>query len=285
MRCFKPGTPCRDRHNCVKSERQFSVLATRQVTKLVAGPPSGPLVAQVFSESQGSNSWQAPCPDLTGPPNWVAMGGVVRCVECETEPLTPGHFCECCGRKLSVAERTTVEANPAPAAPVVARRAAPGGPCESCGGPSSDGPLCESCQSAFKLVIDGSTSAPVTPEIAHHVEQFAPVTALTTPAPSGPESAFPEATMLAPACGEAAGESFNSDWSAMNAVETDPAHAEAARPIATVAETAKSESAHADLRRQKRIARKSPRHQRQNLQGPKLRTLKIAATEPEPVRE
>ena len=43
----------------------------------------------------------------------------MRCVECETEPLTPGHFCECCGRKLSVAERTTVEANPVPAAPVV----------------------------------------------------------------------------------------------------------------------------------------------------------------------
>ena len=43
----------------------------------------------------------------------------MRCVDCEPEPLTPGHFCECCGRKLSVAERTTLEANPAPAPPVV----------------------------------------------------------------------------------------------------------------------------------------------------------------------
>ena len=181
------------------------------------------------------------------PSDWVAMGGVVRCVECETEPLTPEHFCECCGRKLSVEERTAVEANPAPAAPVVARRAAPGGPCESCGGPSSDGPLCESCQSAFQSVIDGSTSAPLTPAIAHHVEQFAPVTAVSIPAPGAPQSASPEATMLAPACGESARESFNTDWSAMNAVETKPAHAEAARPTATLAETAKSESAHADL--------------------------------------
>ena len=39
--------------------------------------------------------------------------------------------------------------------------------------------------------------------------------------------------MLAPAGGESAGESFNTDWSAMNAVETEPAHAEAARPTAS----------------------------------------------------
>ena len=148
----------------------------------------------------------------------------MRCVECETEPLTPGHFCECCGRKLSVAERTTVEANPVSAAPVVeaSPRTAPGGPCESCGGPSSDGPLCESCQSAFNLVIDGSTSAPVTPEIAHRCRAIRTGDGRSaTPAPSAPQSAFPEATMLAPAGGESAGESFNTDWSAMNAVETD----------------------------------------------------------------
>ena len=28
----------------------------------------------------------------------------MRCVECETDPLTPAHYCECCGRKLSVKE-------------------------------------------------------------------------------------------------------------------------------------------------------------------------------------
>jgi periplasmic protein TonB len=33
----------------------------------------------------------------------------VRCCECEIEPLTPGHFCECCGRKLSLQERKALE--------------------------------------------------------------------------------------------------------------------------------------------------------------------------------
>ncbi len=29
----------------------------------------------------------------------------MRCDECKVEPVTPGHFCECCGRKLSLQER------------------------------------------------------------------------------------------------------------------------------------------------------------------------------------
>ena len=197
----------------------------------------------------------------------------------------PEHFCDCCGRQLSVAERTTVEANPVSAAPVVeaSPRTALRGPCESCGGPSSDGPLCESCQSAFHLVIGGSTSALLTPEITHDVEQFAPVTADSPPAPSAPQSTSTEAEMLAPAGGESAGASVNTDWSAMNAVETDPAeavasetavaltasevarfaaieaptyepdavetepaHAETRRTTAAVADSATSEAGHAD---------------------------------------
>jgi protein TonB len=39
----------------------------------------------------------------------------VRCDECKTEPLTPGHFCECCGRKLSIQERQALaERTPPP---------------------------------------------------------------------------------------------------------------------------------------------------------------------------
>jgi hypothetical protein len=38
----------------------------------------------------------------------------VRCDECKTEPLTPGHFCECCGRKLSLQERRVLEERPVP---------------------------------------------------------------------------------------------------------------------------------------------------------------------------
>ena len=36
----------------------------------------------------------------------------MRCDECKTEPLTPGHFCECCGRKLSLQERRALEERP-----------------------------------------------------------------------------------------------------------------------------------------------------------------------------
>src|SRR5262245_53663238 len=98
------------------------------------------------------------------------MEGLVRCVECETDPLTPEHFCECCGRKLPVAESAAPEVQPAPPEPIVETVAPPepivetpaptasGGTCESCGGPSSDGPLCESCQSAYQFVIDASAA-------------------------------------------------------------------------------------------------------------------------------
>ena len=33
----------------------------------------------------------------------------MRCDECKVEPVTPSHFCECCGRKLSLQERKALE--------------------------------------------------------------------------------------------------------------------------------------------------------------------------------
>ena len=33
----------------------------------------------------------------------------MRCDECKADPLTPGHFCECCGRKLSLQERKAAD--------------------------------------------------------------------------------------------------------------------------------------------------------------------------------
>jgi hypothetical protein len=47
----------------------------------------------------------------------------VNCAECQTDPLTPGHYCPCCGRKLSLQEQRAVEATSAPvlgSAPVAA---------------------------------------------------------------------------------------------------------------------------------------------------------------------
>jgi TonB family protein len=97
----------------------------------------------------------------------------VRCIECVTEPITPGHFCECCGRKLSLDERkglNTAAAIPAASSePVVAEpvvlasapvraasptAAASSASCESCGGPSDDGGLCALCQSAFQALLE-----------------------------------------------------------------------------------------------------------------------------------
>ena len=52
------------------------------------------------------------------------------CVECEAEPLTPGHYCPCCGRKLSVEERKALESNP------IVAGGAPG----AASGPASDAP-------------------------------------------------------------------------------------------------------------------------------------------------
>ena len=40
----------------------------------------------------------------------------MNCAECQTDPLTPGHYCPCCGRKLSLEELRALDANvPAPA--------------------------------------------------------------------------------------------------------------------------------------------------------------------------
>ena len=69
----------------------------------------------------------------------------MNCAECQTEPLTPGHYCPCCGRKLSLQERRAAEA----ASPVTR--------CQSCGGLSADGDLCKSCHEAFAPVLGGAT--------------------------------------------------------------------------------------------------------------------------------
>jgi hypothetical protein len=69
----------------------------------------------------------------------------VNCADCQTEPLTPGHYCPCCGRKLSLEERRAAEAT------------SPATRCQSCGGVSADGDLCRSCRQAFAPVLDSAT--------------------------------------------------------------------------------------------------------------------------------
>ena len=82
-----------------------------------------------------------------GPPVAGRSGGIVNCAECQTDPLTPGHYCPCCGRKLSLQEQRAAEAT------------SPAARCLSCGGPSVDGDVCKSCKEAYASVL---SSAPAT---------------------------------------------------------------------------------------------------------------------------
>src|SRR2546425_4392820 len=82
-------------------------------------------------------------------------GGTVRCVDCRTEPLTDGHYCECCGRKLSLEERNCADcaesaATPAPQEPITKANH-----CDSCGAPCTEGSLCRTCQHAYGALLNG----------------------------------------------------------------------------------------------------------------------------------
>lgn len=44
----------------------------------------------------------------------------MNCAECQTDPLTPGHYCPCCGRKLSLQEQRAAEGTAPVCAPVLA---------------------------------------------------------------------------------------------------------------------------------------------------------------------
>jgi len=126
--------------------------------------------------------------------------------------------------------------------------------------------------------------------------------------------------MLAPASRETAGGSFNTDWNAMDTVETRPelvaaettlpstaaqgvlfaaseapaegsdaveterAHAEAARVTATIAETATSESADADVARAETASPEIASSREVEFAKIETAYLEAAATEPEPVR-
>jgi protein TonB len=86
-------------------------------------------------------------------------GGLVPCVECETNPITPGHFCECCGRKLSEAEKAKIKPDVAPV-PL----------CASCGAPAELGDLCRACRKSFGAPA-GSKAAEVATPTANIAEE------------------------------------------------------------------------------------------------------------------
>ena len=72
----------------------------------------------------------------------------MRCVGCETEPLTSAHYCQWCGTRLSVHDAKAFMATPL-AGPDHWTHASDAH-CRSCGGPcANDGDLCRSCQPVF----------------------------------------------------------------------------------------------------------------------------------------
>ena len=94
----------------------------------------------------------------------------MNCAECQTEPLTPGHYCPCCGRQLSLQERRAVDAS------------SPAARCQSCGGPSADGDLCKSCEQAFAPLLGSATVAAPSDVAATAGVQKAPIVIKTTAA-------------------------------------------------------------------------------------------------------
>ena len=102
--------------------------------------PHKPQLHKTSAKTDGQ-IWQVHCSSsLDG--QAVPSGGFLICADCKTEPLTPGHYCECCGTKLSLQERQGGEA-PSQA-----------GRCPSCGGASvANGVLCKACQQAFASVL------------------------------------------------------------------------------------------------------------------------------------
>ena len=174
----------------------------------------------------------------------------MRCVECQTDPLTPGHYCECCGRKLSVQERGGLETAPVT---VTAGHHAPGHraasviPCESCGGPSADGELCRSCQQAFSSLLSTTLMAPagdsVTPGAEAALIKASPSAELasssrSTDVPHAASSA--EVALPPPVVPEMAPASNGKS----EAVKADTAKAIAASVVAARMAAAKSEKVH-----------------------------------------
>ena len=95
----------------------------------------------------------------------------MNCAECQTDPLTPGHYCPCCGRKLSLQEQRAAEATSA---------TSPAARCQSCGGPSVDGDLCQSCKEAYAPVLGSATVTQPSHESTPALAQNAAALDLTT---------------------------------------------------------------------------------------------------------
>jgi protein TonB len=111
----------------------------------------------------------------------------VNCAECQTDPLTPGHYCPCCGRKLSLQEQRAVEATLPPTR------------CLSCGGLSVNGDLCKSCKEAYAPVLASATVTAPSHEPTPAAVQKAAALDLTTEVMLPPQVVNMDETKMAAA--------------------------------------------------------------------------------------
>ena len=195
----------------------------------------------------------------------------MRCAECETDPLTPAQYCECCGVKHTAAA-------PVVPAPEPAARVAHAARCESCGGPTDNkASLCASCQRAFQDFLDPNPQASAFDAPATAAEATPLVAANPAPAlaPSGPVPDAPhwfDVALAALPASAFAGPALASPRD-VQAAEAEAFKAEAARAEATREDAARVEAAEAEATRRKAARAEAERIEAARVEATRMKAV------------
>lgn len=151
----------------------------------------------------------------------------MRCVGCETEPLTSTQYCESCGIRVWQGTQG-FETPPVTGVDHWASHSNPASDarCESCGGPGSNGDLCGGCQRAFfgswldsqARAAHVSDTAPVVAEAAPIQERPSPDVTAVAPASDPPDTATWQAAVPSPVLPETTMRSLDDTAAAAGAV-------------------------------------------------------------------
>ena len=212
----------------------------------------------------------------------------MRCVECQTDPGTPAHYCECCGRKLSLLDGKHVETAAAPVTPppeptAPVEPAASAARCESCGGPSDDGSLCASCQHVFRAFLTPSPKTPASLPSTAHTTPVVEASPATEVVPSGSLSDvshwfdFADAevdTVPSPVFADIAIEPQDD----LEAAEAEAARIKTTRVEATTAEAARVEAARVEAAEEEAIKEHAVKPQGADNKGSEIETRTPAPT-------
>ena len=106
----------------------------------------------------------------------------MRCDDCQSNPAGETRYCECCGKQVPAHDDKAAHSEAAVQASANdagAESTAATGSCESCGGPTGNGVLCGSCQTAFHSLLDTTTLAAPSVDAAAAVSEDKPIPAAT----------------------------------------------------------------------------------------------------------